>query len=588
MVTLHLVTAELNVVDEFLEFLYGENEGYAYSPTRDPSKGVSDEGYWVQHFFKWPEDREILSKHIETSSPSYDVYISPALFQTPSSLKTSFKTSQVVWAEFDGQLPTAQDLELAGIPEPSCKIQSSLDGYEHWYWSTSNSFVFSDLEHSTRQITYLLKADSSGWDCNQVLRIPRTINHKRNNRLVGDPRYNLSSPGIDLSSIRQSPELAKPLELDLTSLPDVTQVVLKYAWPKYASEHYLTQIFPVGSRSEALMKLGYYCIEMGMNDLETYSILYNADSRWQKFNSRTDRLQRLSEIISRARLKYPTKTNTTSERLQPIGTLSLIRSERKVEWLIPGLLESMGSMLLTGPSGVGKSQFTLNSSIALALGLPFLNFQILKPTKVLFVSLEMGWPQIQWMTEKITQGMSAESLRLLEQNLHIIPLGEPFHLNQESAQKEFEKLLGEGEYDGFIIDSLGSAISGNLGNPEHVQPYIDWIDKTRNKYRCFAWGIHHHRKANGDNKRPNKLDDVYGDQYITARATSVYCLWPTKSEQIEVIPLKKRMDKLEAPWYIERNSNLQFSKVVTNIGFAEPEQKQLPTAPTEPSKFVGV
>lgn len=586
MVTLHLVTAVPDVINQFLDFLYGDNEGYAYSPTRDPNKEVGQDNYWNQHFFNWPVEREQLLTHITSNSSNFDVYISPALFNSPSSKKEDFKLSRTIWAEFDGSLPTAAVLEAKGVIEPNLRIQSSRKNYEHWYWlndSTDRSYI----ELTNRRIAYYLGADSSGWDINQVLRIPSTLNHKQNINSYVTMVSDINTNKFDNSKLSVLPE-QKPLDLDLSSIPDVTQVVLKYAWPKYAGQHYLTPKFDNGTRSDALMKLGYYCIEMGMTDAEAYSILYNADSRWQKFNTRTDRLKRLSEIISRARIKFPTKSNETS-RLHPIGAISLVKSERRIEWLIPGLLESMGSMLLTGPSGVGKSQFTLNSCVSLALGVSFLNFKISKPIKLLFASLEMGWPQIQWMMEKIATGMSAEQLQQLETNLHILPLGEPLHLNQSVAQKEFETLLQEGSYDGFIIDSLGSAISGDLGNHKDVQPYIDWNDKTRNKYQCFSWAIHHHRKGNGDNRKPNKLDDVYGDQYITARATSVYCLWPgsnkTASDRdlIEVIPLKKRLDRLESPWMIERDENLHYSKplVVT------PSFTKITKAP-EPTKTLGM
>lgn len=548
-----IIETLLNPIEDFLEFLYHGLDGWIYSATKDLKIEPNKSGYWTQYFFQWPEQKLEIINHIEIQAKTLDVYIAPALFKDPSSKKEYIKYSQVIWVELDGKLPTEKNL-----PEPSYKIQTSDENHQHWYWKVSDVITNSDIiELYNKSITYNTDgADASGWDANQVLRIPGTFNYKRNNDVV---IVSNTDNKIDQDNLNSLPQLnTKTAEINTSNIPDVTQVILKYSWPKQVGDLYLTPQPPECERSTYIVRLAYYCAEIGMDNAEILSILINADERWGKFRDRGDRLRRLSEIISIARFKYP--SNKTNNLLPYIGALSLIKSERKLKWIIPNFLESKGSLLLTGPSGVGKTQFSLNIAIALALGKSILDYSIAKQYKILFVSLEMNEEAIQLFLALITKTLPVELLNILEKNLIFLPLGEPLYLNSQEQQKSLISLIQEIKPDGLFIDSLGAAISGDLSRRENVQPYLDWCDRLRNQFNLFTWVIHHHRKANGPNTKPNKLDDVYGDQYIVNRATGVHCLWGSKKRDIiELSALKTRMSRLPNPFLVKRNEDLTFS-----------------------------
>lgn len=62
---------------------------------------------------------------------------------------------------------------------------------------------------------------------------------------------------------------------------------------------------------------------------------------------------------------------------------------------------------------------------------------------------------------------------------------------------------------------------------------------------CMVAGIqlvvlHHSRKAQADNKRPNKLSDVYGSRFLTASCGSVFMLWGEAGDPVvECLHLKQ-------------------------------------------------
>jgi hypothetical protein len=65
-----------------------------------------------------------------------------------------------------------------------------------------------------------------------------------------------------------------------------------------------------------------------------------------------------------------------------------------------------------------------------------------------------------------------------------------------------------------------SANGYNLARQEALARGIEWLE------------LHHNRKSNGDNKIPNKLDDVYGNRWLTAGAGSVVCVWGEAGDQV--------------------------------------------------------
>jgi RecA-family ATPase len=197
--------------------------------------------------------------------------------------------------------------------------------------------------------------------------------------------------------------------------------------------------------------------------------------------------------------------------------------------------------------------------MALAAGEDFIGMSVVQPRKILFWSLEMGHMDLKYFMETMTQGMTQEQLLNLEQNLIIAPVGEAFYLDSFKGQQQFTEIVQSLSVDGVFIDSVGSCTSGSISDEGTVKTLMDFNDHLRKSLGIFTWYIHHNRKAQGDNKKPNKLSDVYGNQYLVNRATSVYCLWPV-NKSIEVIPLKKRLAAVEDSWIISRTANLDFKK----------------------------
>lgn len=160
-----------DVLGEFFDYLWHDTQGYCYLP-------ISKDDHWKAVFYAWPRQRAAVIRHVlKNNAVGVNVFHSPALYKAARPAKENVLGSWTLWVDFDGNAPK----EWKGpVPEPTLKIQSSIEGHQHCYWQLDEFLTdVSMLEDRNRAISYTLKADSSGWDADQILRPPTTTNYKR-------------------------------------------------------------------------------------------------------------------------------------------------------------------------------------------------------------------------------------------------------------------------------------------------------------------------------------------------------------------------------------------------------------------------
>jgi hypothetical protein len=173
-------------LSEFFDYMWGTESPtgrpvFVYLPVKwegfqDPEKNPVG---WKKFMFVWPKQKAGVIKHVlKHNALGGDVYYSPALYNVGNPQKQNVMGSHFLWADFDGNAPASW--EGLSVPEPTLIVQSSLPGHEHAYWRL-DSFLedIELLEERNASIAYALQADTSGWDADQVLRPPQTMNYKR-------------------------------------------------------------------------------------------------------------------------------------------------------------------------------------------------------------------------------------------------------------------------------------------------------------------------------------------------------------------------------------------------------------------------
>lgn len=540
----------------FFDTLYGEQEGFVYAPTKEPEP---DGERFEKYFFKWPVDREALLEHCYLKSADYEVYYGPSLFRKPSGKQEDFLGTYYVWCEFDGNAPDA----IEGLPEPAIKIQSSTPDHQHWYWKLDNFEQNAQVvETISQRIAYFAGADLACWNVNRVLRPPGTTHHDGGQR-VSVLRWEVVSTSTgNFAGLPEVPVKLLKAE-DIGFVPQPLAVLMKYPFNEEETEFFQVPEIKKGTgkgRSAALAKMGHICVEKGMTNAEALSILLNCDSRWGKYSKRRDQRDRLLGIINFCRSRHPVDLATADEQdsvWRVYDYDEFMSTEIKIDWAIEGLVHRKGFVILSGPPDVGKSQFAIRFGEKLAKGQDFLKWKIMRPMKIVVVSMEMPHEELKFMLDT----MAFEEHELLRDNFKIIPIGSGAKLSEKRNQERLNRVLEAHQPDGVLFDSLGMAINDEMSSDKVVLETFDYIHSTvRGKYGAFAWFIHHNRKAQSGNSKPNKLDDLYGSRYISAATSTAIGLWPTKPNgPIEVDCLKLRFAKKFDRFLVSRTPKLDFA-----------------------------
>jgi AAA domain len=553
---------------EFLNDLFGDQEGIVYSPVKGR--------VWEQHFFTWPQERDKLERHINDFN-TRDVYISPVLFTEKRISPETFKGTYHLWTEFDGNSKSVSK----DVIEPTIRVQSSVEGHEHWYWRLDRFIEDKAIvEDFTRRIAYAYEADLSVWDYQNVLRPVDTWNHKRN-RPVSLLTRNSKTYKIDDFIRLPIPPVGTRVDLKLGNLPSKDIILAKYRWGVETLDLLFKDDVPQGKRSDALTRLAYDAVEAGCSNEEIYVLLEDRDSVWGKYVGRNDREKRLQSFISYVRGRKSQTAEIVQEAPEVYRYLDFMNTDFKLEWVVEGLLPVAGSMVIFGKPGIGKSTFSLRLIEDIAMGREtFLGWKIKKRQRTLFVSLEMQEYELKHFFEEMK--LSQEEGKELQDWFHIWPIGHAYPLDTPDQQIEFLKYIDMFKIDLVVIDSLSLSMYGSVKDDDAVKRLNSFLNEdVRKKRKCGYIFIHHPRKGGIDQvKKADDQDDSFGSTYINANAQTVAVLSSKPgSPRVQVNLLKTRMSLGMKNFEIERTSNRGFQIVGTlNTGISTTPEPRVSTS----------
>jgi len=576
-------------LEDFCNFLYGEEEGYIHLPIKRPEDGV----YEYDFFFKWPAQRQDVIDHVERYSKSAEIYITPGMFKERSSSVAYSHGSYVAWADFDGNVPSLDELEEANIPHPTMRVQSSVPGREHWYWRYEQfNTDITSIQSINQSIAYALEADIGAWDAGHSLRPVGSINHKRKGMpvVVLNTTNNHYRPS-DFNEV-PVPQVSYNLEqFRKEHIPSSLDVMLKYLWPEDARELLRKKGIREGSRSSALAALTYYACEAGLDNSEVYAILQWKDKHWKKFTDRPDKERYYVDLINYARQKVPYEgikdVELTAEEIETHNWSEVVSYVDTTRWLIDGILPYKGTMFLVGRSGTGKTTMALGLNACLALNKNYLSWSSNegKPYKILYLSLEMTLDDNSEFFSKIETNFNQEEIEQLKENFHTYARPEKikFYQPQSPLMGKFLMKLQNLKPDIVLVDSASFSLASNLSNQEEVTKAIEVIDMIKDKYGVTFMFIHHSRKdpPNHGYKEAD-LDDVFGSTFIAASASSIVSLkqhkeYTDQNRLMDVKYLKSRFSGDSTAFSTVMDGDKRMFKKPTRAAIEMPKQEKTTT-----------
>jgi hypothetical protein len=173
-------------------------------------------------------------------------------------------------------------------------------------------------------------------------------------------------------------------------------------------------------------------------------------------------------------------------------------------------LTTTSRVLLTAPTGLGKSMFSIAASAATADGKPFLRWAGRRPCNVLYVDGEMSR---RLMKRRLADEVERSGLR--PTGLHILSHEdiENFQpLNTEAGRRQIETVIARiGKLDLIWLDNIMSLIGGDMKEEESWRQTLAWQHSLTKRNIGQVW-VHHtghdETKSYGTKTREWQMDTV--------------------------------------------------------------------------------
>jgi replicative DNA helicase len=206
--------------------------------------------------------------------------------------------------------------------------------------------------------------------------------------------------------------------------------------------------------------------------------------------------------------------------------------------------------MLAGPQGVGKT--TIAQQLALSrIGVhgPSLLSLTVTPTsaKVLYLAMDRPMQAARSMRRMVRESDAP----LLEERLVVWRGPLPFDCLREP--KALIAFATEQQADTVFIDSLKDVVPGLASDEVGSTLNLIFQELIARGIQLFI--LHHQRKGNRDNKRPDKLDDVYGSTWLTSGMGSIALLWGIPgSSRAELTHVKQPSEVVGPLWVTHDHS----------------------------------
>jgi RepB DNA-primase from phage plasmid len=165
-------------ITELWAHLFGDLGGYLFTFTGrqsvEPSAQSNELDDTRQRSWRWPAQKAAAAEYLlEQSQAGRDAYFGVHLFRRPSNRKAE-NASEVLalWVDGDGaRVPK-------DWPQPTAVVESS-PGREHYYWRLTRPIDPEEAARLNKRLSYGMGGDKGKWGLGTVLRVPGTLNYKR-------------------------------------------------------------------------------------------------------------------------------------------------------------------------------------------------------------------------------------------------------------------------------------------------------------------------------------------------------------------------------------------------------------------------
>ena len=409
---------------EFLSTAWRGKSGYGFLCFKD-KRAWEGLKHWKDYPISLPLSQtkyeEILGNYpIE----SYDWYFSPCTYSEPHRQARFANPTDLLWADVDNGNPAYLDKEPFLLWKTSSGRLAAL-------WRQDRVVPAEIAQATNGYIAKVIKADPSGKDLAQVLRVVGTVNHK-------------PKKGNVITLISSSTEVGDFREETLQGLFLACHV------PASVKRAMAEEVLSESDRSARLYYIVNTMFENGLTRSQVFELLRY--SKWNKFGPNSDRLK---DDIERQWVKFNNRRmlevehENDMEGLEAFSLLSIDTEELSFLW-DPYIPEGKIT-IIEGDPGLGKSWLTMKIAADISCGRPLPGNDPKPPRKVLLLSAEDG------LADTIKPRL--EAMQANFQN--IFAVNKPVYIT-DADMKKIRSICLEKNITVIIIDPLVAFMGGKI------------------------------------------------------------------------------------------------------------------------------
>lgn len=258
-----------------------------------------------------------------------------------------------------------------------------------------------------------------------------------------------------------------------------------------------------GYRGDSAARLAGHFIGMGLSDSEVTQFLL----MWNQRNNPPMNPQRVHSTVHSIRRTHQRNNPLETQNYEVVSFEEVLNMPHdNSPPIIEGILYRGESLLITGPTAVGKSIMTLELALSISTGRPFLNqYQIPAARRVLLLQSEVGFRPFRDRLQRMTHDWSRERGVALRERL-FVPMtnGSPTFIGTIADQQgrpgslmvSLRRMIEQIHPDIVILDPLSSFHgAANENNNADMRYRLDLLSSLAREYRITLVIVHHHGKT---------------------------------------------------------------------------------------------
>lgn len=222
----------------------------------------------------------------------------------------------------------------------------------------------------------------------------------------------------------------------------------------------------------------------------------------------------LNEVMTQARNEWETVRGAVAANMAAKPLREILDGSDDYDWLIPGLIERMDRLILTGGEGAGKSTFVRQIAVLASAGLHPITFKTIDPVRVLVIDAENSEKQWRRNARPLATKAKLQGMQDPADHLQIACIPR-LDISTEKDLGAIHRLVDEHKPDILVIGPLYRLIPRAINSDDDAAPMLAALDSLRARGLALIMEAHAgHATTKG------------GDRDLRPRGSSALMGWP--------------------------------------------------------------